>query len=108
MRAEEDATRSLAQAGRREARCITASFYGETLTDLGDHAGAVSVLRETLGLAERRRDALWLPYMRVYLARVLARIAPLDQLAEPEHLARASPRQVATLRGAACRLRDGA
>jgi len=89
MRAYDDATRSLAKAGRWMDRCIMATFYGKTLTDLGDHASAASVLRENLALSERRRDAPWLPYARVYLARVLSRIAPLDRLSEPEHLARA-------------------
>jgi len=87
MRADEDATRSLAKAGRWTG--ISATFHGKALTDLGDHASAESVLRETLALAERRRDALSLAFAKVYLARLLARIAPPDRLAEPEHLARA-------------------
>jgi len=91
MRACEGATRSLAQAGRwAERRFVSAIFYGKTLMDLGDHTGAASVLRETLALAERRRDALSVAFARSYLARLLARIAPLDRLAEPEHLARAA------------------
>ncbi len=89
MRTDEDAMHSYAQAGRWSERCIVATFYGKALTDLGDHAGAASVLRENLALAERRRDALSLTFVRVYLARLLARISPLDRLAEPEHLARA-------------------
>jgi len=66
-----------------------ATFYGKALTELGDHPGAASVLRESLALAERRRDLLSLAFARVYLARLLARVVPLDRLAEPEHLARA-------------------
>ena len=79
----------LEQAGRWAARCSMGTFYGKTLTDLGDHTGAASVLRETLALAERRRDAISLVFARVYLARLLATVAPLDRLAEPESLARA-------------------
>ncbi len=89
MRADEEATRSLVQAGRWADRSISATCYGKALSDLGDHAGATSVLRETLALAERRRNAISLAFARVYLARLLARIAPLDRLAEPEHLAQA-------------------
>jgi hypothetical protein len=90
MLACQGATRSLAQAGRwADRRFVLAAFYGKTLTDLGDHVGAASVLRENLALAQRRRDALSLAFTRVYLARLLAMVAPLDQLAEPEHLARA-------------------
>ncbi len=109
MRAEEEATRGMAQAGRWADRCTAATFYGKALTDLGDHAGAASVLRETLALAERRHDALSISYARVYLARLLARIAPLDQLAEPEHLARAvilvkNPMRVALAHGVLAQL----
>jgi tetratricopeptide (TPR) repeat protein len=88
MRANADAARSLAQAGRWD-RGISATVYGKALTDLGAHDGAASVLQESLVLAERRRDAFSLALVRVYLARLLARIALLDRLAEPEHLARA-------------------
>jgi len=88
MRADEEATRSLAKAGRWMDRCTMATYYGKTLTDLGDHAGAASVLREALALAERRPDAISLAFARLYLARLLARIVPPDRLAEPEHLAR--------------------
>jgi len=87
MRADEDARRSLAAAGRWAG--VSATFHGKALTDLGDHASADFVLRESLVLAERRRDALSLAFARVYLARLLARVAPLDRLDEPEHLARA-------------------
>ena len=89
MRAYEDATRSLAQAGRWADRCISAALYGKALMDLGDRARAESVLRENLALAERRRDAFSLAFARVHLARLLARVALLDRLAEPDHLARA-------------------
>jgi len=88
MRAYEDAIRNLSQSGRWGDRCLLAAFYGMALTDLGDHASAMSVLREHLVQTERRRDAMPLTYVRVYLARLLARVAPLDRLAEPEHLAR--------------------
>jgi len=89
MRAYEDLTRGMAQAGRWADRCIAATFYGKGLMDLGDHDGAASVLQDNLALAERRRDALSLAFARVYLARLLARVGPPDRLAEPEHLARA-------------------
>jgi len=87
MRAYEDATTSLAQAGRRADRCLMAAFYGKALTDLGDHVGAASVLQDTLALIERRRDALSLALARVYFARLLARVTPLDRLGEPEEYA---------------------
>jgi len=79
----------MAQAGRWSDRCISATFFGKALTDLGDHVGSASVLRDNLALAERRRDALSVSFARSYLARLLARITPLDRLAEPERLARA-------------------
>jgi tetratricopeptide (TPR) repeat protein len=89
MRADEEATTHLALVGRWTDRHIVATFCGKALTDLGDHAGAATLLRETLALVERRRDPLALAFARVYFARLLARVAPPDQLAEPEHLAEA-------------------
>ncbi|HEX3761809.1 MAG TPA: protein kinase [Kofleriaceae bacterium] len=86
--AEQDAMRSLAHAGRQADRCLTATFYGEALTDLGDHDRAALVLRENLALAERRREAMPLAFARLHLARLLVRISVLDRLAEPEQLAR--------------------
>lgn len=87
--AVEEVMRGMAQAGRWADRRLMVAFHGRALMDLGDHAGAAPVLRENLAQAERRRDALALAFARVYLARLLARVAPLDQLAEPEQLARA-------------------
>jgi hypothetical protein len=88
MRANEEATRSLAEAGRWGDRCLKANDYGRSLMDLGDHVGAESVLRENRALTEQRRDAISLAFARLYLARLLARVAPVDRLPEPEHLAR--------------------
>jgi tetratricopeptide (TPR) repeat protein len=70
-------------------RCIVGSYLGKALTDLGDHAGAETVLRENLAVAERRGEALPLTYARLYLARLLCHLAPPEQLDEPEQLARA-------------------
>jgi len=89
IRADEEATHNLAQAGRWADRSIAATYHGKALMELGDHAGAASVLRETLALAERRRNAISLAFTKVYLARLLARVAPLDQLAEADRLAQA-------------------
>jgi tetratricopeptide (TPR) repeat protein/predicted Ser/Thr protein kinase len=79
-----------AQAGLWSSRCVMGSYYGKALMDLGDHAGAETALRENLAVAEQRGDELPLMYARVYLARLLARVAPLEQLDEAEQLARAA------------------
>jgi len=65
------------------------AHYGKALMELGDHASAEAVLRENLAPAERRREAMPLAFARAYLARLLAKVAPLDRLTEPEQLARA-------------------
>jgi tetratricopeptide (TPR) repeat protein len=58
--------------------------------ELGDHAGAEAVLRENLAVAEQRRAEFPLTYARLYLARLLARTAPMEQLEEAEKLAQAA------------------
>jgi tetratricopeptide (TPR) repeat protein len=74
-------------AGDRRAQCMAASYYGEVLLDLGDPAGAETVLRENLRHAERLNEALPLAFARTYLARLLVGSAPLERLEEPAQLA---------------------
>jgi CheY-like chemotaxis protein/tetratricopeptide (TPR) repeat protein len=89
MQAYAEAERGFEQAGSWLYRCIVGSYHGKALMDLGDLASAEAVLRENLAMAERLGKAMALSYARLYLARLLAQVAPLDRLEEPEQLARA-------------------
>ncbi len=90
MQANADALRGFDQTEDWVVRCIIGSYLGKALMGLGDHARAEAVLRENLAVAERRRGELPLVYARLYLARFLSFRAPMEQLDEPEQLARAS------------------
>jgi tetratricopeptide (TPR) repeat protein len=74
-------------AGDRRLHCIAWSYYGKTLMDLGDYAGAEAILRENLANAERLNEALPLAFARTYLSLLLAGSAPLEKLEEPARLA---------------------
>jgi hypothetical protein len=62
IRALEDAIRNLSQTGRWGDRCLLTAFYRKALTDLGDHVGAMSVLRANLVLKQallRHQDCIY-------------------------------------------------
>jgi tetratricopeptide (TPR) repeat protein len=90
MRANAEAVRGYELAGNWRDGCVIRSFQGKALMDLGDRAGAEAILRANLALAEQRGEALPLTYARVELARFLAHFAPIEQLGEPEQIARAA------------------
>jgi tetratricopeptide (TPR) repeat protein len=85
-----EALRGFEQAGLWSFRCVIGSYLGKALMDLGDLASAETVLRENLAVAEPRGEELPLMYARLYLARLLTRVAPLERLDEAERLARAA------------------
>ena len=90
MRGNADAVRGFEQAGIWAIRCIVGSYYGKVVMELGDHAGAEAALRENLAVAEQRGAELPLTYARLYLARLLARTAPIERLEEAGKLAQAA------------------
>jgi predicted Ser/Thr protein kinase len=89
MQANAESVRCYEQTASWRNRCMIRSYQGKALMELGDHAGAEAILRENLTVATRHGDDLGLLYARLYLARFLARTAPLERLEEPELLARA-------------------
>lgn len=89
VQANTEGVRKAEQAELWRQRCIIGGHRGKALTDLGDYASAETALRENLAVAERQGDAMSLTYARLYLARLLSRVAAPDQLGEPEQLARA-------------------
>jgi tetratricopeptide (TPR) repeat protein len=89
MRDNAESARGFEQLGLWRHRCIAGAYQGKALLELGDEAGAEAVLRENLAVAERRGETMPLTYARLYLARLLAQVSPLERLDEPEQLARA-------------------
>jgi eukaryotic-like serine/threonine-protein kinase len=90
MRANAESVRGFEQTELWMYRCVMGSYLGKALTVLGDYVGAERALRENLAIAEQRGEAPSLMYARLYLARLLARVSPLEQFDEPEQLARAA------------------
>jgi tetratricopeptide (TPR) repeat protein len=88
-RANAESVRGFEQTELWVYRCVMGSYLGQALTELGDYVGAERALRENLAIAEQRGEATPLMYARLYLARLLARVSPLEQFDEPEQLARA-------------------
>ncbi|MDY7231678.1 serine/threonine-protein kinase PknK [Hyalangium rubrum] len=87
--ADAESVRYAEQAELWRQRCIVGGYQGKALTDLGDYTGAEAVLRENLAVAERRGEAMSLTYARLFLARLLCRVAAPAQLEESEQLTRA-------------------
>src|SRR5262249_16895625 len=79
---------ALRAVGEQPYQLILRAHRGKELHDLGDLTGAEAELRETVVQAERLGKAVPLPFVRVYLARLLAQMAPADFLDEPEQVAR--------------------
>jgi hypothetical protein len=79
---------ALRAVGEQRYQLAVCAYQGKALHDLGDLTGAEAELREGLAQAELLGEAVPLGYVRVYLARLLARTAPIDRLGEPEALAR--------------------
>lgn len=87
MRCNAEARDALRAAGEQRTQLILGSAYGKALLDLGDAPAAEADLRDTLARAERLNETLPLAFARAYLADLLAKTAPVAELAEPTRLA---------------------
>jgi tetratricopeptide (TPR) repeat protein len=75
-------------AGNRRVHCLTKTYYGKALFDLGDREGAEAQLRENLRMAKELHEQTTLAYSGIYLARLLATSGAPHELTEAEALAR--------------------
>jgi tetratricopeptide (TPR) repeat protein len=75
-------------AGNRRLQCVSATYYGKALLDLGDPKKAEEALRANVILAEQLREEQPLTYSKVYLARLLARRREAGALDEAETITR--------------------
>jgi hypothetical protein len=82
-----DGRDALRAVGEQRFQLVLCAYQGKALHDLGDLMGAEVDLRATLAQAEHIGDANSAIRSRAYLALLLAQVASIDHLAEPEQLA---------------------
>jgi hypothetical protein len=85
-RLNRDAMKLSLAAGNRRVYCLTKSYYGKGLFDLGDREAAEVALRENLQVAKELHEATTLAYSGIYLARLLAASGAPHELTEAEAL----------------------